>query len=58
MICFVCGAVGPCGAYRLGGPGIVKVYLCDDCGRSLDELMATWLDQRKATPQQLPLFGV
>ena len=52
FLCFVCGKEAKCGAYRLGGPGIVKVYLCEVCGASLEKAISAWLDHEQATPRQ------
>ena len=56
MTCFVCGRQGHCGAYRLGGPGIVNVYLCDVCGESLEKVIAAWLEAERARPRQQSIF--
>jgi len=52
FLCFVCGRSAPCAAYRLGGPGVVAVYLCEACGASLEKAISAWLDREQATPRQ------
>lgn len=56
MPCFVCGAVDAGGAYRLGGPGVVKVWLCEVHGASLEAVMGLWLAGEQARPTQLSLL--
>lgn len=56
MPCFVCGVVEAGGAYRLGGPGVVKVWLCEAHGASLEAVMIAWLAGEQARPKQLSLL--
>lgn len=56
MPCFVCGDKTGGGAYRIGGPGIVLVWLCEECGASLEAVMLAWLDRQQARPRQLSLI--
>lgn len=53
---FVCGEVQAGGAYRLGGPGVVKVWLCEAHGASLEAVMIAWLAGEQARPKQLSLL--
>lgn len=54
--CFLCGRAGPGGAYRLGGSGVVKVWLCEAHGASLEAVMLDWLEREQSKPKQLSLL--
>ena len=56
-ICFICATLAACTPYRLGGPGIVNVYLCAACGASFEQLVADWLSRRQERPGQGDLFA-
>lgn len=54
--CYACALVAPCTPYRLGGRGIVQVYLCETCGASYEALMTDWLTRVRRTPRQVGLW--